>query len=267
MLAPLALGGTWRAIIAEVERRINGGRPSLLEELAARAWPAGESERVDGWLLRRTPSVRRRRLNSALPLGRDGAALEEVERFYRGHGMTPLVQVAPAEDLGELDAALHERGWRADGPTDILVAAVDDVPAGRTSHVSVALRSEVHERWLDAWIAAEGRADARETYVHVLQRIPPPAAFAIAHVEGRPAGVGLAVCERAWSGVFCMAVDPATRRRGVARAVLGALVEWSRDRDARGLYLQVECDNAAAHALYASAGFTRSHGYHFRVAP
>jgi hypothetical protein len=84
-----------------------GDRPSLLEELAARAWPAGESERVDGWLLRRTPSVRRRRPNSALPVGRDGAALEEVERFYRGHGMTPLVQVAPAEDLGELDAGSH----------------------------------------------------------------------------------------------------------------------------------------------------------------
>jgi ribosomal protein S18 acetylase RimI-like enzyme len=250
-----------------VERRINDGRPSLLETLAARAWPAGESERVDGWLLRRTPSVHRRRLNSALPLGRNGAEVEEVERFYRAHGMTPLVQVAPAEDQDALDAALHERGWRADGPTDILVAAVGDVPAGRTSDVSVTLRSEVDERWLDAWIAAEGRADARETYMHVLQRIPPPAGFALAHVEGRPAGVGLAVCERDWSGVFCMAVDPSLRRRGVARAVLRALCEWSRDRDARDLYLQVECDNAAAQALYASAGFTRSHGYHFRAAP
>jgi GNAT superfamily N-acetyltransferase len=174
MLAPLALGGTWRAIIAEVERRINGGRPSLLEELAARAWPAGESERVDGWLLRRTPSVTRRRLNSALPMGRDGAALEDVERFYRGHGMTPLVQVAPAEDLGELDV-----------------------------------------------------------------RIPPPAAFAVAFLEGS----------------------------GVARAVLGALAEWSREHGAGSLYLQVERDNAAARALYASLGFVRSHGYHFRVAP
>jgi arginase len=75
------------------------------------------------------------------------------------------------------------------------------------------------------------------------------------------------VCERGWSGVFCMAVDPGLRRRGVARAVLRALAEWSRDRGARGLYLQVECDNAAARALYASMGFTRSHGYHLRVAP
>jgi GNAT superfamily N-acetyltransferase len=64
-----------------------------------------------------------------------------------------------------------------------------------------------------------------------------------------------------------MATDPAMRRRGVARAVLGALASWSRDRGASGLFLQVERDNTPAHALYASMGFTRSHGYHFRTAP
>jgi ribosomal protein S18 acetylase RimI-like enzyme len=263
MLAPLALGGTWRAIIAEVERRINGGRPSLLEQLASRAWPAGESERVDGWLLRRTPSVQRRRLNSALPLGGGGAGLADVDRFYRDRGMTPLVQVAPAEDLGDLDAELQARGWHADGPTDILVASEVAV----VSDLSVSLHPEVDGRWLEAWIQAEGRQDARETYEHVLARIPPPAAFAVAFLEGRPAGVGLAASEQGWSGVFCMATAPGARRRGVARAVLGALAEWSGEHGAASLYLQVERDNAAARALYASLGFVRSHGYHFRVAP
>jgi ribosomal protein S18 acetylase RimI-like enzyme len=253
-----------------VERRINGGRASLLESLAARAWPAGEQEVLDGWVLRRTPSVQRRRSNSALPTreGRpDAAALEAVERFYRSHGEASIVQVAPAETLGALDAELDARGWRADGPTDILVAAVDDVPDSRTGDVAVSMRPAVDLEWLDAWIAAEGRPDARETYVHVLSRIPQPAGFAIAYVDGRPAGVGLAACERGWSGVFCMAVDPGLRRSGVARAVLRALVEWSRARGARGLYLQVECDNAPAQALYMGMGFARSHGYHFRIAP
>jgi N-acetylglutamate synthase len=206
--------------------------------------------------------VARRRLNSALPVG-DGPAVEEVERFYRGHGMTPLVQVGPAESLGALDRELAERGWRADGATDILVA--HDVPAD--GDVPVSVRPAADRAWLDAWIAAEGRQDAEETYVRVLRRIPSPAGFAIARVDGQAAGVGLAVYEAGWSGAFCMATVPAMRRRGVGRAVLAALAEWSRDQGARSVYLQVECDNAPAQAFYASLGFTRSHGYLFRVAP
>jgi ribosomal protein S18 acetylase RimI-like enzyme len=251
-----------RAIIAEVAAAINA---TELEALAARAWPAAESERVDGWLLRRTPAVQRRRSNSALPIGRDGASIETVERFYRGHGMTPLVQLAPAEELVALDTELAAHGWRADGATDILVAR--DVPVSATAGVDVTVRDSVDRAWLEAWVAAEGRSDAEETYAHVLRLIPSPAGFAIAHVEGRAAGVGIAVCKSGWSGVFCMATDPAVRRRGVARAVLASLAAWSRERGAWRIYLQVECDNRAARALYAALGFERSHGYHFRVAP
>ena len=79
-------------------------------------------------------------------------------------------------------------------------------------------------------------------------------------------GVGLAVCEHGWAGLFCMATDPRLRRRGIARAVLHELARWSRRRAGR-LYLQVERENAPAQALYADAGFVRSHGYHYRVAP
>jgi N-acetylglutamate synthase len=251
-----------RAIIAEVAAAINARE---LEALAARAWPAVCNERIDGWLLRRTPTVQRRRSNSALPIGRDGASIETVERFYRGHGMTPLVQLAPAEQLGALDAELAARGWRVDGATDILVAR--EVPVSAAADVDVTVRGNVDGAWLEAWVAAEGRSDAEETYAHVLQRIPSPAGFAIAHIEGRPAGVGIAVCQSGWSGVYCMATDPAVRRRGVARAVLSSLAAWSRDHGARGVYLHVEHDNPAARALYAALGFERSHGYHFRVAP
>jgi GNAT superfamily N-acetyltransferase len=52
----------------------------------------------------------------------------------------------------------------------------------------------------------------------------------------------VAACERGWAGVFCMATDPAVRRRGVARAVMGALASWSREAGAEGMYLQVERD-------------------------
>jgi hypothetical protein len=167
---------------------------ALLEALAARAWPARVSERVDGWLLRSTPSVRRRRLNSALPLGEEGAGLESVERFYRERGESARVQVAPAEAMGRLDAELDARGWHADGPTDILVA--HELMSASPGGVQVALGPRVDRAWLDAWVAGECRRGAEETYAHVLSRIPSPVAFAVAALDGRPAGVGLAVCER-----------------------------------------------------------------------
>ena len=55
----------------------------LVEELAARGWPAAQTVRLDGWLLRHTPSLTRRRSNSALPVGDahgDPALVEEMTR-------------------------------------------------------------------------------------------------------------------------------------------------------------------------------------------
>jgi N-acetylglutamate synthase len=69
-----------------------------------------------------------------------------------------------------------------------------------------------------------------------------------------------------WAGVFALATAPAARRRGVARAVFGALARWTQDGGADRLYLQVEDDNLPARSLYESVGFVRSHGYHYRVA-
>jgi len=55
---------------------------------------------------------------------------------------------------------------------------------------------------------------------------------------------------RAWPAPSCTR-SPAGRR------------SWRGER----AYLQVEADNPGAHAFWARAGFVRSHGYHYRVAP
>ena len=98
----------------------------------------------------------------------------------------------------------------------------------------------------------------------MLERIEPASAYALA---GEDLGVGLAVCERGWAGLFCVATAASARRRGIARNVVHALTRWAAARGARRIYLQVETANAPAHALYAGVGFRRSHGYHYRVGP
>ena len=175
----------------------------LVEELAARAWPAAEALRLDGWLLRHTPALSRRRSNSALP----------------------LAGTAPGE---------------------------------------VALTDRPDPGWVAAWAACEERRDADEHARTVLARIEPVTAYARAAED---LGVGLAVYERGWAGLFCIATAAGARRRGIAGHVVHALTSWAVERGARRLYLQVERANGPAHALYERAGFTRSHGYHYRTAP
>jgi GNAT superfamily N-acetyltransferase len=52
-----------------------------------------------------------------------------------------------------------------------------------------------------------------------------------------------------------MWVDPRHRRRGIAQALLGHAVRWSREQQAGELIAWVAEPNAAARLLYARAGF------------
>ena len=158
--------------------------------MAARAWPAAESLERDGWLLRHTPHVGRRRSNSALPLAgaRTGdEAIAAVEAHYRERGSRPLVQVAPLEEHRALDAELAERGWTAGGATDVLVAPVGAVASERPG---VEVADGLPAGWLEDWARAEGRGDAL-VHREILDAIPPPAGFARAVRGGRVAGTGL----------------------------------------------------------------------------
>ncbi|MGH8901131.1 MAG: GNAT family N-acetyltransferase [Egibacteraceae bacterium] len=68
----------------------------------------------------------------------------------------------------------------------------------------------------------------------------PHTAYALARLERYPAGVGLAVVEQGWAGIFSMATRAQARRRGVARGVLHTLANWAAVHRAERISLQVE---------------------------
>lgn len=55
--------------------------------------------------------------------------------------------------------------------------------------------------------------------------------------------------------VLTLTVAPAFRRRGIGRAMLRDLIEWSRDRRAPAIFLEVREGNEEASPLYLSEGF------------
>ncbi len=244
-------------------------RMSVVREIdlhAARAWPASIVEERDGWLLRRTPGVSRRRSNSALTPISGAKAVETVEEFYRGHGAPVCVQVSPIECHPGLDALLGDRGYRLGGRTAVLTAAVEDVVAAPLPEVPVEVE-ESPDPWVKVFAELDHHDDSELVATSVISRITAPAAFLTVRDEGRPVGMGLIAGDSRWAGVFCMATHPEYRRRGVARAVLGAGARWAAGQGAERLYLQVEKGNGSARRLYEQIGFVYSHGYHFWTCP
>ena len=55
--------------------------------------------------------------------------------------------------------------------------------------------------------------------------------------------------------LLTLAVDPAHRRQGIARAVLKEALSVAHDQGAAAMFLEVGEDNVGAHALYVATGF------------
>lgn len=101
----------------------------------------------------------------------------------------------------------------------------------------------------------------------IAQLLDSPGGFALM-VEGADP-MGFILC-RAIAGeaeILTIAVDPAFRRKGLARALVEAAAAAARLAGAEAMFLEVADDNAAALRLYEAAGFARAglrRGYYDR---
>jgi N-acetylglutamate synthase len=264
---------------------------NFIEERAANAWPAAIVQVMDGWRLRYNWGVTSR-ANSVYPNGWGSALtldekLRSADEFYARRGARTLYQISPAAQPAELDAVLEARGYTAASLTNVQNASVEAVmkaaernPAFGADASRSAGRKRVCESpevsitpgLTDEWLAIYREAAELSDHQHamrqgIMQRIGPPAGFALARLDGQPAAVGMAVAERGWAGIFCMETLPAFRRRGAATAILSELARWAQSQGAADLYLQVVANNTPALNLYANAGFRTLYQYHYREAP
>ena len=237
--------------------------PQLLDRLAARAWPATEVAEHEGWILTASPGVASHRVNSALAPPGATDVPDAVVGWYRERGLQPHVRLSPAERLVALDTVLAGRGWEAASHADVLVARAPAVRSVVPPAEHWVERVDV-EAWLEAWRRFGGRRSAEDASADVIRRIEDEAVPLVAYRDGEAAGIGLVVLQDGWSIVLEVAVAVEHRRHHVGRSLVRA---WADAAGDRGLQLQVERDNAPGHALYGDAGFTLSHGYHYRAAP
>ena len=196
-----------------------------------------------GWLLRSSVTATARRANSVLafppatPSGSEGlhheaydvATVAGVVAHYAGLGKPAVAAVLAESDERTFLSGL---GWVPEShEADTLFELASGAPVRR------ALRAVDHA---DVVLSLDGHT-------------------AVAAVPGIARGVAAFADD--WVGFRGIEVDPAHRRRGLARTIMAALLEWGAERGATTAYLQVLGDNTPALGLYEGLGFTTHHAY------
>lgn len=243
-----------------------------LESVAALGWRAPEEARLGGWLLRAGGGFTGR-ANSALAAGDPGlplaGAVSAVERWYQARGLPTMIAVpypAGHPDRSAVDRFLAGQGWRVRSGAAVMMTARSAEVASRTAApagVRVEVDPEPGEHWLAGY---HYRGQELPPVARQLLMSAPWQAFASVREAGRAIAIGRVAAADGWAGLTAIEVDPGQRRRGLATAVTAALAAAAAEHGAGCLYLQVETENVAARALYARAGFTGHHGYHYRIA-
>jgi ribosomal protein S18 acetylase RimI-like enzyme len=200
-----------------------------------------------GWLLRSSATATARRANSVLAFpttsyesvagattSYDVAAVTEVEGHYGRLGKPAVAAVLAESDERTFLAGL---GW---------------VPESHDADTQFQLASVATAR------RSLSGVDTDRVGVTVEDRI------ASASVPGAR---GVAAYQDDWVGFRGIEVAPEHRRRGLARTVMAALLEWGAERGATTAYLQVLGHNAPALALYEAMGFTTHHAYAYLTPP
>lgn len=259
---------------APARRRSPAASYGELARVTARAWQPVESEPLGEWLLRAADGFTRR-ANSVLPLGEPGLPLDEalatVRAWYGRRGLPPYIQAATGGEGTQepLCAALEDRGWVREVSTEVRVGALAPV-ADREAEVGrVRLTRSVDAAWLRRY-QRSGEPGPEVTRVLAagpsvwFATVPSlTAGESVADANSAaPAAIGRCVVDGRWAGFMAVEVAPASRRRGLATAVMTALARQALAEGASAAWLQVETDNDGARALYDRMGFTRHHLYH-----
>jgi ribosomal protein S18 acetylase RimI-like enzyme len=242
-----------------------------LQERAARALPAEQVEKLDGWWLRHAPGCAWW-VGTVLPHGAANPSelvrrVGKAEESSARHGTTAVFQICPPACPEALDAILAGRGYRRRTLVSLQAASTAQVLEGSPQGApAVRLHDRPTRPWFEAWRAVHGLGGDDRGERDMLNRLERPSAYAAAMIGDDIVAVGRAVADTGWAGVFGMATLPHGRRRGAGRCVLAALAEWGSAHDAERMYLQVECDNVPALDLYNRAGFSEICRYHYRAA-
>jgi ribosomal protein S18 acetylase RimI-like enzyme len=198
---------------------------------------------------------------STLPLAQK---IEHCVQFYASVGLPAIFRLLPFSQPSRLDGLLERSGWGSFEPTEVLRAELDalTLPPLPDGAITILPLPEWEAR---AAPILDVPPDIVARDIERARNYPLPQAGAVAEVNGEVVACGLVKLEADHAGLFAVNTAEGFRGRGLARAIVAALLAEAKHRGALIAYLQVTRGNVAAIALYRRFGFVAAYDYWYRA--
>ena len=237
-----------------------------LEEAAADALPALQTQRFDGWLLGFSEGYTRR-ANSVMPLYESTLPLDEKVDYCRGEyasvSQPCIFKLTEASNPGDLDQHLASLAFTREAETLVKTLPLDS-PIDRPHGVD--LLETPDDEWMDVWERLSPRSALSPVFLAMLLNISVPSVYATIRQNDRCVACARATVSNGFVGLFDLLVAPQYRRRGFGTDLAQARLWWGIQQGATNAYLQVMSANSAARSLQLHLGFREFYRYWYRTA-
>lgn len=239
-----------------------------IELCSLHAWPALQTVREDGWLLRFADGFTKR-ANSVNVVDHGTktdliAKIAACEQRYTDAGMDTVFKITPFVPE-TLDADLARRDYTVVDPSCVqLLDGLDNIAEPVLKQVR--MESEASGEWLILMAQMNGlTANEAAVMKRMLAASSLMRGFFVLYDQSVPVACGIGVVEGEYVGLFDIVTAKPYRNRGYAEQLILHILKWGKSCGAGKSYLQVACSNAPALRLYEKLKFKMVYPYWYRV--
>ncbi|QDZ11727.1 GNAT family N-acetyltransferase [Devosia ginsengisoli] len=239
--------------------------PERMERAGLEAWPGIEVEWDGNWV-RRAAGGYTKRANSLQCF--DPADSSDAEKrlaagvdWFKARGIAPVVRTTPLAS-SSLNAALDAQGWAEIDRSHLYAMELrpqEPDAEGRTTDL-------LDPGFLAAQQSLQGHDDALMARMRALLAVMAvPAVGIVVERDGVAVASGLMAIADGIVITGNVITDRARRRQGLGMAMMRTGLAWAKAQGATVAALNVQADNAAGMALYASLGYRHQYDYTYRI--
>ena len=239
--------------------------PLRIERAGLEAWP-GIDVQWDGSWVRRAAGGYTKRANSTQCLDPDDGEDADLRVISASswmviRGIKPVFRITPLASP-ELIDALDEAGWQTIDQSYVFAMQLGD----HEPDMQTKLLPVLDPAFLAAQQDLQGYGEGSMTRMsNLLAALTVPATGVVVYRDGEPAASGLMAVADGIVITGNVITDSSRRRQGLGAAMMRTGLAWAKAEGATVAALNVQADNQAGQALYASLGYARQYDYAYRI--